>query len=288
MKPASGRSRSVPSSSLASRLEYQALTPSSGSARVAAIRSVTNGSSPAGGRAADAIASHPGAPSPAASAPPRHRRDENGAGLVQQPVRLRLAGAEAGGRVEAVEHPVAIQEQQPVLRPALRGEVEERELVGRQHLLVVEAQGYLPVTLGQMAGELEHPLHTHPHGATLSNRRRRTRITPSLSDLGRALSELARAPDHAASRPFPRSSGNEVTLAKAPGKRRQKRAQKRAPDALRPHPAATRRATPPPPAPVPRSTAPAAAATTPAQPSSWSITPGPAEEPSSSNARSIH
>jgi hypothetical protein len=48
-----------------------------------------------------------------------HGGDEVGAGLVEQPVRLRLASAEARGRVEAIEHPLPVEEEQPVLRARL-------------------------------------------------------------------------------------------------------------------------------------------------------------------------
>jgi hypothetical protein len=48
--------------------------------------------------------------------------DQMGAGLVEQPVRLRLAGTEARGRVEAIEHPLPVEEEQPVLRAPPRRE----------------------------------------------------------------------------------------------------------------------------------------------------------------------
>jgi hypothetical protein len=71
--------------------------------------------------------------------------DQVGAGLVEQPMRLRFAGAEARGRVEAIEHPLAVEEEQPVLRPPSGGEEEERQLIGRQQLLLVEAERDLPI-----------------------------------------------------------------------------------------------------------------------------------------------
>jgi hypothetical protein len=46
--------------------------------------------------------------------------DEDRPGLIDQPVRLRLAGAERGRRVEAVDHAMAVEEQQPILRATLR------------------------------------------------------------------------------------------------------------------------------------------------------------------------
>jgi hypothetical protein len=53
-----------------------------------------------------------------------------GAGLVEQPVRLRLAGVELRRRVEAIEHALPIQEQQTVLGSTLRAEEEQRQLIG--------------------------------------------------------------------------------------------------------------------------------------------------------------
>jgi len=78
-------------------------------------------------------------------------------------VRVRFADDDRRGRIEAVEHALAVEEQQPVLRPPLRGEDEQLQLFGRQQLLVVEAESDLPVALGQVAGELEHPLRAHLH-----------------------------------------------------------------------------------------------------------------------------
>ena len=51
-----------------------------------------------------------------------------------------------------VEHPLAVEEEQPVLRPPPGGEEEQRQLIGRQQLLLVEAERDLPITLGQMPG----------------------------------------------------------------------------------------------------------------------------------------
>ncbi|HZO95944.1 MAG TPA: hypothetical protein VFB42_01080 [Gaiellaceae bacterium] len=78
------------------------------------------------------------------------RGDDDRAGLVEQPVRLRLTSAEGRGRVEAVEESVAVEEEQSVLRATLRREEEQLELVGRQQLMVVEAEHDLAVALGQV------------------------------------------------------------------------------------------------------------------------------------------
>lgn len=67
-------------------------------------------------------------------------------------MRLRLTGAEPGGRVEAVEHAMTVEEQQPILCPTLRREEQQRELIRRQHLLLEQHPDDLPVTFGQMPG----------------------------------------------------------------------------------------------------------------------------------------
>jgi hypothetical protein len=137
--------------------------------------------------------------------------DEERARFVEQPVRLWLARAKAGGRVEAVEHPVAVEEEQAVLRPTAGAEEEQPELVGRQHLLVVKAERELPVALCQVTGELEEVLGAHAPSTPSRSLRTRITIAPSLSDFDRA-------PDHAASRPFRRCSGNGITPPIAPPK----------------------------------------------------------------------
>jgi hypothetical protein len=126
--------------------------------------------------------------------------DEDRASFVEEPVRLRFAVAERCQRVEAIEHAMAVEEQQPILRPTHRREEQQRQLIRRQYLLVEQHGGDLPVTLGQMARQLEHPLRTHPHRTRLARRRRR----------------ITHRPDHAQRRAFPRLSGNATTLPKAP------------------------------------------------------------------------
>src|SRR5581483_5959864 len=128
-----------------------------------------------------------------------------GAGLIEQPVRLRLAGLEPGRWVEAVEHALPIQEQQPILRSTLRREGQQRQLVGSQHLLVVQAERDLPVALGQMPRQLEHAVGA---GAPTA-RQRRIRLTLNRCP---SLSESVRTPNHAVSRPIRPSSGNGTTL----------------------------------------------------------------------------
>jgi hypothetical protein len=123
-------------------------------------------------------------------------------------VRLRLPGAEPRRWVEAVEHALPIQEQQPILRTTLRAEEQQRQLIGGEQLLVVQAERDLPVALGQMPRQLEHVLGAHAP----STRQR----TSSRFNLRPSLSEFVSAPNHAASRPFPCSSGNGTTLPIAP------------------------------------------------------------------------
>lgn len=127
-----------------------------------------------------------------------------GAGLVEQPVRLRLTGAAVRGGIEAIEHALPVEEEQPVLRSTLRCEEQERQLVGRQQLLVVEAECDLPVALGQMPCQLEGVLGAGAPSAR--QRRHRFRVT-----VGPYLSEFGSAPDHAASRPFRRFCGKAMT-----------------------------------------------------------------------------
>jgi hypothetical protein len=95
----------------------------------------------------------------------QHCSDEDRARLVEQPVRLRLAGAERRGRIEAVEQPVTVEEEQPILRATLRGEEEQLELVGRQQLVAVEAEHDLAVALGQVRCQFEHAVGAHPRRA---------------------------------------------------------------------------------------------------------------------------
>jgi hypothetical protein len=68
------------------------------------------------------------------------RGDQDRARLVEQPVRLWLAVAERCGRVEAVEHAMAVEEQQPILRATRRREEQQRQLIGRQQLLPCSIQ----------------------------------------------------------------------------------------------------------------------------------------------------
>jgi hypothetical protein len=130
-----------------------------------------------------------------------HGGDQVGAGLVEQPVRLRLAGAEARGRVEAIEHTLAVEEEQPVLRPPRGGEEEQRQLIGRQQLLLVEAERDLPIALCQVPGEVGEALRAHARSAA-----RLLRTTRRPLFVG-----LAGVPDHAASRAFPSCSPEQTT-----------------------------------------------------------------------------
>jgi hypothetical protein len=52
--------------------------------------------------------------------------DEVGAGLVEQPVRLRFACAGVRRWVQAIEHPPAVEEKQPLLRAPRGGEEKQR------------------------------------------------------------------------------------------------------------------------------------------------------------------
>ena len=90
-----------------------------------------------------------------------HGGDQERAGLVEQPVRLRLTRAERRRRVEAIEHAVAVEEEQPVLGSAPRREEEQLQLIGRQHPVPVQVERDLPVALGQMPRQLEQPLRAH-------------------------------------------------------------------------------------------------------------------------------
>jgi hypothetical protein len=49
-----------------------------------------------------------------------------------------------------VEQSFAVEEQQPILRPALRREEKQRQLIRRQHLLLIQMQDELAVTLGYL------------------------------------------------------------------------------------------------------------------------------------------
>jgi hypothetical protein len=86
-------------------------------------------------------------------------------------VRLRLAGGEARGRVEAIEHTLAVEEEQPVLRPPRGGEEEQRQLIGRQQLLLVETERDLPIALCQVPGDVGEaaPCSRAERGPTLEN-----------------------------------------------------------------------------------------------------------------------
>ncbi|MFY9578963.1 MAG: hypothetical protein WAQ33_06520 [Gaiellaceae bacterium] len=97
---------------------------------------------------------------------PEHRADEDRARLVQQPVRLRLAGTEWRGRIEAIDDAIAMQEQQPILRTTPRREKEQLQLIRGQQLLVVENECDLAVTLGQMGRQFEHTLRAHTQSPT--------------------------------------------------------------------------------------------------------------------------
>jgi hypothetical protein len=128
-----------------------------------------------------------------------------GAGIVEQPVRLRLAGLEPRRWVEAVEHALPVQEQQPILRSTLRREEQQRQLVGGENLLVVQAERDLPVALGQMPGQLEDAVGADAPSA----RQRRSRFTLNVRP---SMSEFVGRPDHAASRRFRRFCENGMTL----------------------------------------------------------------------------
>jgi hypothetical protein len=80
-------------------------------------------------------------------------------------VRLRLAHAERARRIEAIHQPVAIEEEQTILRPAPRREEQQGELVSRQPPVAVEEQAQMLVALGQVTRQLEDPLRAHPHPA---------------------------------------------------------------------------------------------------------------------------
>jgi hypothetical protein len=90
-----------------------------------------------------------------------HGGDEVGAGLVEQPVRLRLASAEARGRVEAIEQGRAA----GPARAASRRR-EQRQLTGRRQLLLEETERDLPIALCQVPGEFRQALRAHARSAT--------------------------------------------------------------------------------------------------------------------------
>jgi hypothetical protein len=52
-------------------------------------------------------------------------------------------------RIETIEHAPPVQEQQPILGSTLRREEQQRQLIGSQDLLVVQAERDLPVALCQ-------------------------------------------------------------------------------------------------------------------------------------------
>jgi hypothetical protein len=117
-----------------------------------------------------------------------------GAGLVEQLVRLRLAGLEPRLRIEAIEHALPIQKQQPILGSTLRREEQQRQLLRGQDLLVVEAERDLSVALGQMPRQLEDAVGADAPSA----RERRSRLTlnirPSLSEFRLRSITLPHAP----------------------------------------------------------------------------------------------
>ena len=100
-------------------------------------------------------------------------------------------------RIEAVEHALPIEEQQPILRTTLRREEQQRQLIGGQQLLLVQAERDLPVALGQMPRQLEDALGADAPAAHARDEAART--CPSLS-------EFVHRPDHAASRAPSRAS----------------------------------------------------------------------------------
>jgi hypothetical protein len=91
--------------------------------------------------------------------------DENRAGLVEQPVRLRLAQPIRPRRVEAIEHALVVEEAKSILGSAFRAEEEQRQLVGRQQLVLVERERDRAVAFGQVTSQLEDALGAHAHGA---------------------------------------------------------------------------------------------------------------------------
>jgi hypothetical protein len=64
--------------------------------------------------------------------------DQHRSGFVEQPMGFRLPGAERSRGVEAIENTVAVEEQQPILRPAPGREEEQLQRVGRQHAVPVQ------------------------------------------------------------------------------------------------------------------------------------------------------
>jgi hypothetical protein len=91
--------------------------------------------------------------------------DEDRAGLVQEPVRLRLAEPVRALRVEAVEHPLVVEEAQPILRSASGAEEQRRQLVGGEQLVLVERERDRAVALGQMTCQFEDALGAHAQRA---------------------------------------------------------------------------------------------------------------------------
>src|SRR6266536_2640252 len=138
-----------------------------------------------------------------------HRRDQDRARLIEQPVRLRLPGPEWQRRIETIDDTVPVQEQQPILRTPPRREEKQLQLIGREYLLLVENERDLPVTLSQMASELEHALRAHLQLTRSRIRRWRTAPRPILSG-------LRRPSDHATLRAFPAFSRNGTTLPEPP------------------------------------------------------------------------
>ena len=104
---------------------------------------------------------------------PEPSGDEDRACFVEQPVCLHLPQAERRGRVEAIDHALAVEEEQPILGSTPRREEQQLKLIRRQYLLLEQHVSDLPITLGQMPSQLEHPLRAHPHRPRPPRRRSR-------------------------------------------------------------------------------------------------------------------
>jgi len=86
------------------------------------------------------------------------RGDDVRTGLVKQPVRLRLALRERPWRIEAIKHPLAVEEQQPIHRATTTGEEQQRELARCEDPVLIERQRDFPITVGQMVRQLRQPI----------------------------------------------------------------------------------------------------------------------------------
>jgi hypothetical protein len=109
---------------------------------------------------------------------------ENRAGLVQQPMRLRLPQPVRARRVEAVEHALVVEEAQTVLGSAFRAEEQQRQLVGGEQLVLIQRERDRAVALGQVPSQLEDALAAHAHRArarSATTTRLRQPSDPSLS-----------------------------------------------------------------------------------------------------------